>query len=106
MIGISKLYMGQIEASDALRYGGNSARLPSHLLQFSTDKKPVVIWNVTKKCNLSCRHCYAATSATCETELTFEEGKKLTDDLSALGCPVILFSGGEPLLAEESAAER
>ena len=98
MIGISKLYMGQIEASDALRYGGNSARLPSHLLQFSTDKKPVVIWNVTKKCNLSCRHCYAATSATCETELTFEEGKKLTDDLSAFGCPVILFSGGEPLL--------
>lgn len=97
MIGISKLYKGQIEPSDALRYGGNSARLPSHLLQFSTDKKPVVIWNVTKKCNLSCRHCYAATSDNCESELTFGEGKKLIDDLSAFGCPVILFSGGEPL---------
>jgi 12,18-didecarboxysiroheme deacetylase len=98
MIGISKLYMGQAEASDALRYGRSSARLPSHLLQFSKDKKPVVIWNVTKKCNLSCQHCYAATSSSSESELTFEEGKKLIDDLSAFCCPVILFSGGEPLI--------
>jgi 12,18-didecarboxysiroheme deacetylase len=98
MIGISKLYMGQIEPSDTIRYGGDSARLPSHLLQFSNDKKPVVIWNITKKCNLNCRHCYAATSSDSESELSFEEGKKLIDDLSTFGCPVILFSGGEPLL--------
>jgi len=98
MIGISKLYMGQIEASDALRYGRDSARLPSHLLQFSKDKKPVVIWNVTQKCNLSCRHCYADTLESSDPDLSFKEGKKLIDDLSAFGCPVILFSGGEPLL--------
>ncbi len=97
MIGISKLYMGQVEASDAIRYGRDSARLPSHLLQFSNDKKPVVIWNVTRKCNLSCRHCYAATSESSGPELSHEEGKKLIDDLSSFGCPVILFSGGEPL---------
>ena len=98
MIGISKLYMGQIEGSDAMRYGRDSTRLPSHLLQFSKDKKPVVIWNITKKCNLSCQHCYAATSTSLEHELTFEEGRKLIDDLSAFACPVIIFSGGEPLL--------
>jgi 12,18-didecarboxysiroheme deacetylase len=98
MIGLSKLYMGQVEASDVLRYGKSSVPLPSHLLQFSNDKKPVVIWNVTKKCNLHCRHCYAATSLSSEPELTFKEGKKLIDDLSAFGCPVILFSGGEPLI--------
>ncbi len=97
MIGISKLYMGQVEASDALRYGRQSSRLPSHLLQFSSDKKPVVIWNATRKCNLVCRHCYAATSEHSGPELNTEEGKKLIDDLSAFGCPVILFSGGEPL---------
>ena len=34
MIGISKLYMGQAEASDPLRYGRLSANLPSHLLHF------------------------------------------------------------------------
>ena len=59
MIGISKLYCGQVEPSDALRYGRESGNLPSHLLQFSKDKKPVVVWNMTKRCNLKCVHCYA-----------------------------------------------
>jgi Fe-coproporphyrin III synthase len=49
MIGISKLYCGTVEPSDALRYGRDSSRLPSHLLQFSADKKPVVVWNVTRR---------------------------------------------------------
>ncbi|MDP6560820.1 MAG: 12,18-didecarboxysiroheme deacetylase, partial [Candidatus Binatia bacterium] len=47
MIGISKLYCGMVEPSDALRYRRDSSRLPSHLLQFSKDKKPVVVWNAT-----------------------------------------------------------
>ena len=59
MIGISKLYCGQVEPSDALRYGRHSGKLPSHLLQFSADKKPVVVWNMTRRCNLKCVHCYA-----------------------------------------------
>jgi len=59
MIGISKLYCGAVEASDPLRYGRHSKSLPSHLLQFSADKKPVVVWNVTRRCNLKCVHCYS-----------------------------------------------
>ncbi len=99
MIGISKLYLGTIEPSDALRYGRRSDRLPSHLLQFSLDKKPVVVWNITRQCNLKCRHCYAqAQSQKADGELTTAEGKALLDDLSAFGSPVILFSGGEPIL--------
>ena len=99
MIGISKLYCGTIEPSDALRYGRRSDRLPSHLLQFSQDKKPVVVWNMTRQCNLKCRHCYAqALSQKTTDELTTEEGKTLLDDLSSYGAPVILFSGGEPLM--------
>jgi len=43
MIGISKLYCGTVEPSDALRYGRKSSELPSHLLQFSKDKRPVVV---------------------------------------------------------------
>jgi len=100
MIGISKLYCGTVEASDPLRYGRRSRDLPSHLLQFSHDKKPVVVWNVTKACNLSCIHCYAGAGAgrPRETELSSEEGFRLIDDLSLFGVPVILFSGGEPLM--------
>lgn len=101
MIGISKLYCGTIEPSDALRYERKSSLLPSHLLQFSQDKKPVIVWNVTNRCNLKCIHCYAkAISYECATknELTTDEGFQLIDDLSNFGIPVLLFSGGEPLL--------
>jgi Fe-coproporphyrin III synthase len=99
MIGISKLYCGTVEPSDALRYGRRSSRLPSHLLQFSEDKRPVVVWNVTRRCNLRCVHCYAhAKDQRFDNELSTEEGRLLIDDLAAFGAPVLLLSGGEPLM--------
>jgi Fe-coproporphyrin III synthase len=99
MIGISKLYCGAVEAADVLRYGRHSACLPSHLLQFSADKRPVVVWNITRRCNLKCIHCYAQATATATTnELTTEQGLAMLDDLKAFGVPVVLFSGGEPLM--------
>jgi len=99
MIGISKLYCGTIEASDPIRYGRRSKDLPAHLLQFSSDKKPVVVWNTTRACNLNCIHCYAkAVHQSRDKELTTEEGFNLIDDLATFGVPVLLFSGGEPLL--------
>jgi 12,18-didecarboxysiroheme deacetylase len=103
MIGISKLYCGAVEASDPLRYGRESSRLPSHLLQFSKDKKPVVVWNTTKRCNLRCVHCYAFAEGEDYRgdEVSTDEGKALIDDLADFGVPVILFSGGEPVLRED-----
>jgi 12,18-didecarboxysiroheme deacetylase len=102
MIGISKLYCGTVEPSDALRYGRHSGNLPSHLLQFSKDKRPVVVWNVTRACNLKCVHCYAhATEGGTSDELTTEEGRRMIDDLAAFGAPVLLFSGGEPLVRKD-----
>ncbi|WP_321429038.1 12,18-didecarboxysiroheme deacetylase [uncultured Methanolobus sp.] len=102
MIGISKLYCRTVEPSDALRYGRDSKKLPSHLLQFSKDKKPVVVWNVTQRCNLRCVHCYAhSKDMEYENELSTEEGMSLIDDLADFGCPVILFSGGEPLMRKD-----
>ena len=105
MIGISKLYCGTVEPSDALRYGRQAKHLPSHLLQFSEDKKPVVVWNCTQACNLKCVHCYAhAEGRGAPDEMTFAEGKALIDDLAAFGSPVILFSGGEPLCRQDMPA--
>jgi len=102
MIGISKLYCGTVEPSDALRYGRMSSKLPSHLLQFSSDKRPVVVWNVTKRCNLKCVHCYAhATNLPDDNELSTTDGQNLIDDLAQFGVPVILFSGGEPLVRKD-----
>ena len=100
MIGVSKLYCGAVEAGDVLRYRDRRAQdLPSHLLQFSADKKPVVVWNVTKQCNLKCLHCYAkATAGAAPDELGHAEGLALLRDLKEFGVPVVLFSGGEPLM--------
>ena len=104
MIGISKLYCGTVEPSDALRYGRRSKDLPSHLLQFSSDKKPVVVWNMTRACNLKCVHCYAkASESSHEKELTTKEAKVMIDDLAEFGVPVLLFSGGEPLVRADLA---
>lgn len=99
MIGISKLYCGTVEPSDALRYGRDSSRLPSHLLQFSSDKKPVVVWNLGQRCNLRCIHCYSQSrDIEYPNELTTQEGKALIEDLARYRVPVVLFSGGEPLM--------
>ncbi|KAF5421123.1 MAG: Radical SAM superfamily enzyme, MoaA/NifB/PqqE/SkfB family [Candidatus Methanocomedens sp.] len=102
MIGISKLYCGTVEPSDALRYGRDSSKLPSHLLQFSKDKKPVVVWNMGRRCNLKCIHCYAQSrDIEYADELTTQQGKELIDDLAQFGSPVILFSGGEPTMRKD-----
>jgi len=105
MIGISKLYCNTIEPSDALRYDRSSKDLPPHLLQFSKDKKPVVVWNITRACNLRCIHCYAkAVEKSKENELSHEEGISLINDLAEFGAPVVLFSGGEPLMRKDLTA--
>lgn len=102
MIGISKLYCGQVEPSDALRYGRESGKLPSHLLQFSKDKKPVVVWNMTQRCNLKCVHCYAhAIEVDGSDDINTEQAKTMINDLAAYGAPVMLFSGGEPLVRKD-----
>ncbi len=88
-----------MEPGDVLRYNRESGRLPSHLLQFSRDKKPVVVWNMTRRCNLRCIHCYSSSqNIRYGNELTPAEAKAMIRDLATFGSPVILFSGGEPLM--------
>jgi len=58
-----------------------------------------VVWNVGRRCNLRCVHCYSQSrDLDYSGELTHEEGLNLIDDLAAFGAPVMLFSGGEPLM--------
>ena len=99
MIGISKLYCGAIEPGDVLRYEREADRLPSHLLQFASEKKPVVVYNCTRRCNLRCIHCYSESKdVDYSGELTTLEAKAMIESLARVGAPVILFSGGEPLM--------
>lgn len=89
MTSISKLLFGADEPNDRLRYAKNVHR------------KPIVVWNVTPRCNLSCSHCYAADHAGSDQVLNGDEARTVIDDLAEWGVPVLLFSGGEPFCRED-----
>lgn len=60
--------------------------------------KPVVIWNLTRTCNLKCRHCYTTSAdVPFPGELTHDQAMGVLDDLKAFGIPALILSGGEPL---------
>jgi heme d1 biosynthesis radical SAM protein NirJ len=60
--------------------------------------KPVVIWNLTRRCNLRCRHCYTASADVAfPGELSHEQAMAVLDDLAAFRIPALILSGGEPL---------
>ncbi|MGD2137583.1 MAG: heme d1 biosynthesis radical SAM protein NirJ [Gammaproteobacteria bacterium] len=60
---------------------------------------PVVIWNLIRRCNLTCKHCYSISADTdFKGELSTGEVFTVMDDLKAFGVPVLILSGGEPLL--------
>ena len=60
---------------------------------------PVVIWNLIRRCNLTCKHCYSISAdKDFPGELTTEEVFGVMDDLKGFRVPVLILSGGEPLL--------
>jgi len=90
MINISKLYCGLAGESDDLRYRRKKS--------FG----PVVVYNCTRRCNLRCLHCYSSSESNqFSDELTTARAKQLLSELADANCPVVLFSGGEPLLRDD-----
>ncbi|MDH5206634.1 MAG: heme d1 biosynthesis radical SAM protein NirJ [Hylemonella sp.] len=60
---------------------------------------PVVIWNLIRRCNLTCKHCYSISADhDYEGELSTDEVFGVMDDLKRYRVPVLILSGGEPLL--------
>ncbi|MCE8536903.1 heme d1 biosynthesis radical SAM protein NirJ [Ruegeria pomeroyi] len=60
--------------------------------------KPVVIWNLTRRCNLKCRHCYTVSAdVDFPDELSHEQAMETLEDLGRFKVPAIILSGGEPL---------
>jgi radical SAM protein with 4Fe4S-binding SPASM domain len=90
MINVTKLYCGGSFGGDALRYPEQAAGAP------------VVVWNCTSQCNLRCDHCYSdARAQPLSDELSTGEAKALLSGLAKYGVPVVLFSGGEPLMRND-----
>ena len=61
----------------------------------------ILIWNLTNRCNLYCKHCYASANQDRTEELSLEEIKKIAEDLKKNGVKFAILSGGEPLLRED-----
>jgi len=102
MISISRLLCDTVSPGDNLRYKRGSHDLTGNNITHSEVPRPVIVWNCTRQCNLSCIHCYAnAGSPDATQEMDTNLGMKLIGDLAEFGVPVILFSGGEPLLRKD-----
>lgn len=101
MINISKLYCEQNTYGDALRYG-HPSEMAIDIPKTAKERRPVVVWNITRRCNLHCSHCYTdSEDRIYDGELSTEEAMEVIKDLATFQIPALLFSGGEPLLRED-----
>lgn len=99
MVGITKLLCGNENFGDKLRYVHGAGEQKYGV---SEGYGPVVVWNCTRSCNLKCVHCYSSSeNKKYEGELTTKEAKAFIGGLGEFKVPVILFSGGEPLIRED-----
>lgn len=99
MISLTRLLTDQQYYGDSLRYTTDSVKQRHGA---AAGRGPVVVWNVTRSCNLHCIHCYAsAVRDVNPDELSTAAAKSFIDDLARFKVPVLLFSGGEPLIRED-----
>lgn len=102
MIIFSKILGNKGTVYDALRVKHKKgSEVSDDLIRFSAEDKPIVMWNLTRLCNLKCSHCYADAQSSHPEELTFQQIKNTIDDLAEMKIPMIIFTGGEPLLRKE-----
>src|SRR6185436_19828470 len=108
MIDVSVLYGGLETPSTPHRYGRKITQInpPPHqrmaLAKSAKDRRPIVVWNLTRTCNLKCVHCYTDSAARrYPDELTTEQCKAVLDDLAEFKVPAVLFSGGEPMVRKD-----
>ncbi|MBQ9095411.1 MAG: radical SAM protein, partial [Akkermansia sp.] len=105
MINITRLWCGAEKPADHIRYGlGHGSASPHSSTAAcsptsSRARKPIVVWNITRTCNLRCVHCYADSHAQkYPGELTLEQCHDVIDNLADYQVNALLLSGGEPLL--------
>jgi AdoMet-dependent heme synthase len=78
------------------------ANSPNAIVKRASYVPLVLSWNITRKCNLKCSHCYInASKEELRDELTTQEGKQLMDQISEVSRPLLILSGGEPLLRND-----
>ena len=102
MLNVSRLLCGASAPGDGLRYGERTERPDAIPRQRSMHYRPVMVWNITRRCNLHCIHCYSESkNVDYPGELSHEQACDVVDDLAGYGVPVLMFSGGEPMMRDD-----
>ncbi len=108
MLDVSVLYGGLETPSTPHRYGREITQIdpPDYqrmaVARSAAERRPIVVWNLTRTCNLKCVHCYTDSEAQAYSgELDTDQCKAVLDDLAAFEVPAVLFSGGEPLVRKD-----
>ncbi len=79
-----------------------NAKREAAALAGGTPTGPVVIWNLIRRCNLTCKHCYSVSAdIDFPGELSTTEVSSVITDLRQFGVPVLILSGGEPLMRKD-----
>ena len=98
MIPVSVMVTGRGTVSTRIKGHYNAKRPP----RFSEHLRPIVFWNITYQCNLRCAHCYInALAKRSPRELNTEEAAQLSREMAEIGIPLVIFSGGEPLIRND-----
>ncbi len=98
MIPVTVMVTGKGTVSKRLK-GDYGRRNPS---RFTDVLRPVVFWNITYRCNLECQHCYMRSGPwASKPELSEEEMISVAKQIVDQGVPLVVFTGGEPLVKEE-----
>ncbi len=93
MINLTRLWTGTAQPADHLRYGQGHQAAGS-----ARTRRPIVVWNITRTCNLRCVHCYSDSAAQrYDGELSWEQMVDVVADLAQYKIPALLLSGGEPM---------
>lgn len=106
MINITRLWTGEAQPADHLRYGrgqghGHSSggAVEGCTPTSSRARKPIVVWNITRTCNLRCIHCYSDShAAQFDNELSQEQCRAVIDNIAEYQANALLLSGGEPMV--------
>lgn len=99
MFNITKMLTDFKSYGDKLRYSKDCS---GYKLGVRAGLGPVAAWNINSQCNLNCKHCYSDSTAARKKEtLNTKEAFELIDQLADFKVPVLLLSGGEPLLRKD-----
>ncbi len=103
MINFSRLLKVRETARDVKKHHNKRAdEVPKHLIRYANVKAPMVIWNITRKCNFSCKMCHLGSALEAESdELTTQEALEFIDQMASIKVPMVSVYGGEPLTRDD-----